>query len=317
MPQVRHIKTPKTELISPQTVEKPEAAEEAPKPIRTTVLVVSHNRVDLLRKAVQSLECSKNRDEIEILVVDNGSTDGSAQLEADFPNTRFIRMPRNFGLTKALNVGLRGATGEFVLLMHEDTEVSPETVSLLAGILENQSDVGAVCPLLVTPDGQPAPQIAQLPTPGRTEVEWRPADPALGEQEVEYARGAALMIRSLSLRAMGQIDERYGTYGSDAEICYQVWRAGKRVLLTPATCVVHQGRTELDASARAAIDADRTLGTAVYLGKRYGIVRGLLFRVTTFLAALGAVLTFRDFSYHLSLVGALSGGQKIDGTQPQ
>jgi len=317
VPQVRHTKTPKTELISPQVVEKPEAVEEAPKPPGTTVLVVSYNRADLLRKAVEALECSKDRDKIEVLVVDNGSTDGSAELEVDFPNTRFIRMPRNFGLTKALNVALRSATGEFILLLHEDTEVSPETVSLLTRILENQSDVGAACPLLVTPDGQPAAQLSSLPAPGRTSLEWRPADPALGEQPVEYARGAAIMVRSLSLKAMGKIDERYGTYGSDAEICYQVRRAGKRVLLAPDARVIHHGRTELDTGTRAAVDADRILGMAVYVRKRFGIVRGLLYRIYTVLGALGGLLTFRDFSYHFSLFGALLSGQKIDGTQAQ
>jgi GT2 family glycosyltransferase len=317
VPQVRHTKTPKTELISPQTVETPEVVEEVPKPPRITVIVVSYNRAELLRKSVEALERSKDREKIEILVVDNGSSDGSAELETDFPNARFIRMPRNFGLTKALNVALRSATGEFILLLHEDTEVSPETVSLLAGILENQNDVGAACPQLVTPDGQPAPQISSLPASGRTSLEWHPADPAAGEQTVEYARGAAIMVRSLSLRAMGKIDERYGTYGSDVEISYQVRRAGKRVLLAPATRVIHHGRTELDRGTRAARDADRILGMAVYLRKRYGIVRGLLYRVSTVLAALGGMLTFRDFSYHLSLVGALVSGQKIDGTQAQ
>ena len=317
MPQVRHTKTPKTELISPQAVEKPEAVEEGPKPPRITVIVVSYNRAELLRKSIEALERSKDREKIEILVVDNGSTDGSAQLETDFPNTRFIRMPRNFGLTKALNVALRSATGEFILLLHEDTEVSPETVSMLAGILENQNDVGAACPLLVTPDGQAGPQISSLPAPGRTSLEWRPADPTGGEQTVEYARGAAIMVRSLSLRAMGKIDERYGTYGSDAEICYQVRRAGKRVLLAPATRVIHHGRAGLDKGDRAARDADRILGTAVYLRKRCGIVRGLLYQLGTLLSALGSLLTFRDFSYQLSLVGALAGGQKIDGTQAQ
>jgi GT2 family glycosyltransferase len=298
-------------------VEKPEAVEEAPPPPRTTVIVVSYNRADLLRKAVEVLERSNDREKIEILVVDNGSTDGSAQLETDFPNTRFIRMPRNFGLTKALNVALRSATGEFILLLHEDTEVSPETVSLLTGILESQSDVGAACPLLVTPDGQPAPQISSLPAPGRMSLEWRAADPAPGEQTVEYARGAAIMVRSLSLKAMGKIDERYGTYGSDAEICFQVRRAGKRVLLAPATRVIHQGRADLDARSRAARDADRILGMAVYLRKRYGIVRGLLYHISVILGALGGLLTLRDFSYRLSLFGALLSGQKIDGTQAQ
>src|SRR5229473_3864178 len=114
MPQVRLPKSPKTERISPQAVEEPQEPQEVPNPIRITALVVSHNRADLLRRAIASLEKTEEREKLEILVVDNGSTDGSAQLEADFPNARFIRIPRNFGLTKALNIGVRSVAGEFV-----------------------------------------------------------------------------------------------------------------------------------------------------------------------------------------------------------
>jgi hypothetical protein len=210
---------------------------------------------------------------------------------------------------------LRGVTGEFLLLLHEDTEVSPDTVRVLAAVLENQSDAGAVCPLLVTPNGAPAPQIEELPAPGHTEIAWRPAAPDAGEQSVGYARGAALMVRTFFLKAMRQIDERYGTYGSDAELCFQVRRSGKRVLLVPSTRVIHHGRTGLDARTRALRDADFKLGMATYIRKRYGFIRGLLLRVLGVLGAFGGLLSFRDFRYRLGLFGALWSGQKIDGTQ--
>jgi len=316
MPQLRQTKLPKTELISPQAAEQGEQPE-APKPIRVTALIVSHNRAAMLRRAIESLEKSEEREKLDILVVDNGSTDGSAQLETDFPNTRFIRIPRNFGLTKALNIGVRSVTSEFVLFLHEDTEVSPDTARVLASILETQSDVGIACPLLVTEDRTPAPQVADLPTPGWREIAWRPAQPGAGEQAVHYARGAALMARKFFLTAMRQIDERYGTYGSDAELCFQAVRSGKRVLIVPSTVVVHHGRVALDAPARGARDADFLLGVAVYLRKRFGIVRGLLFRLAAVFRALGGVLSFRDFRYHLALMAALVSGQKIDGTQRQ
>ena len=316
MPQLRQTKLPKTELISPQAAEQGEPPE-APKPIRVTALIVSHNRAPMLRRAIESLERSEEREKLDILVVDNGSTDGSAQLEADFPNTRFIRIPRNFGLTKALNIGVRSITSEFVLLLHEDTEVSPDTARVLASILENQNDVGIACPLLVTEDRTPAPQVTDLPAPGCKEIAWRPAESDAGAQAVHYARGAALMVRKFFLTAMRQIDERYGTYGSDAELCFQAVRSGKRVLIAPSTMVVHHGRAALDAPGRGARDADFLLGVAVYLRKRFGIVRGLLFRLAAVFGALGGVLSFRDFRYHFALLGALVSGQKIDGTQQQ
>jgi GT2 family glycosyltransferase len=316
VPQLR-LKQPKTEkraLVEQGPAEHPEA-EPAPPPVKVTALVVSHNRVDLLRRSIQALERSEEREKLEILVVDNGSTDGSAEIESEFPGARFIRMPRNFGLTKAINVGVRGAAGEYVLFLHEDTEVSPETARVLASLLENQSEIGAACPLLITPGGVPAPQIEALPAPGHTNLAWRAADPAAGDQAVDYARGAALMIRSFSLRALRKIDERYGNYGSDAELCFQVRRAGKRVLVVPSTRVIHHTRTLADPKERALRDADFQHGMAAYLGKHYGFIRGIVFRIALVLGAFGGLLSLRDFRYHLSLFNLLWSGQKIDGSQ--
>jgi GT2 family glycosyltransferase len=125
------------------------------------------------------------------------------------------------------------------------------------------------------------------------------------------------MVRTFFLKAMRQIDERYGTYGSDAELCFQVRRAGKRVLLVPSTRVVHHGRTGLDARTRALRDADFKIGMATYIRKRYGFIRGMLLRISAVLTAVGGLLGFRDFRYHLGLFGSLWSGQKIDGTQRQ
>jgi GT2 family glycosyltransferase len=315
VPQIRPTKTQKTTLVAQEPLEERPPAEPAPPPIRVTALVVSRNRVDLLRRAIEALEKSEEREKLEILVVDNGSTDGSAQLESEFPNARFIRLPRNFGLTKAMNIGVRASTGEFVLFLHEDTEVSAGTARLLASVLESQSDVGAASPLLVSTDGIPVPQLEALPSPQHTEIYWRAADPASGDQTAEYSRGAALMMRKQSLTAMRQIDERYGNFGSDAEFCFQVQRAGKRVLLVTAASAIHHCPSETGPTLRALSSADRKLGIATYLKKHHGFMSGVMFRISTSLAALGAVLKFRDFRYHWAEMTMLWGGQKIDGTQ--
>src|SRR5205809_7188187 len=111
MPQVRLPKVQKTERISPQPVEEPQEPQEVPNPIRITALIVSHNRADLLRRAIASLEKSKEREKLEILVVDNGSSDGSTEVASEFRNTRFVRMPQNFGLTYDINISMGSAAG--------------------------------------------------------------------------------------------------------------------------------------------------------------------------------------------------------------
>src|SRR5262249_32189835 len=156
-------------------------------PPRVSVVVVSHNRLDALRGCLASIEKSEGRESLQVIVVDNGSHDGSAQLDSEFPNTQFIRLPKNFGLTKALNLGWRAADAEYVFFLHDDSEVEPATVIGLADVLDRNREVGAVCPLLVDDQGKPAPQLGNLP-PDR---EWRP--PAVSgtePMEVEYPRGA-------------------------------------------------------------------------------------------------------------------------------
>jgi GT2 family glycosyltransferase len=275
-------------------------------PVRTTALIVSHNRAPALRQCLEALERSEQREQIEIVVVDNGSTEGSAELQAEFPAVRFIPLPRNFGLTKALNIGVRTSTGEFVLLLHEDTAVAPDTVAILAAVLESRVDIGAVCPLLVDEQGAPAPQIRELPTSQRPVAPFRPADPSAGEQNVQYALGAALMFRSFFLRAMRQIDERYGLYGSDAELCAQVRRSGKKILLVCSTRVTHH-LEQAPASAAALRSADLDSGVAAYLGKHFGFIAGLKARLFAIFRSLATL--------RLSQLKHLLSGQKIDGSQ--
>lgn len=278
-----------------------EPSGQAPKPPKVSALVVSYNRKALLRRALEALERSEARDTIEIVVVDNGSTDGSQELEAEFPAARFIRIPRNFGLTKALNLGVRGSEAEYVFFLHEDTEVYPETARLLAGLLDTQPDVGAVCPLLVDAEGKPAPQLGKFP-PDDT---WQPAAPGADPMPVDYPRGAALMMRRFFITAMRQIDEHYGQFGSDADLCFQIRRAGKKILLAPQARARHEGR-EGETPLRV---ADRKQGTTAWIGKYGGFLSGLRAQIGAIFGALG--------SLQLTVLKYLMASQKIDGSQQE
>jgi GT2 family glycosyltransferase len=262
------------------------------------VVVVSRNRAAMLRRCLESIEASDARATLQVIVVDNGSTDGSANLGDDFPNVQFIRLPKNFGLTKALNLGWRASDAEYVFFLHDDTEVRPPTIAILAGALDTHSDVAAVCPLLVDAQGEPAPQLGTLPPTGV----WRPAEqgPPLA---VEFPRGAALMVRVYFIKALRQIDERYGQFGSDADLAAEIRRASRKILLLPAASVRHEGRTGYSAVERADFLSSR----AVFLGKYQGLGAGIRARIA---AVLGPLAAFR-----LGEVKYTIYGQKIDGTQ--
>lgn len=265
-----------------------------------SIVVVSRNRVERLRRCLESVEKSDARNSLELIVVDNGSTDGSAQLDEEFHNVQFIRLPKNFGLTKGLNLGWRAANAEYVLFLHDDTELAPPTPGLLADALDARSDASAVCPLLVNDAGKPAPQLGKLPPDG----EWQPAaPPGTDPFPVEYPRGAALMVRVFVIKAIRQIDERYGQFGSDADLAAQIQRAGKKVLLVPSATARHYSQGKYAAPERA----DFLLGRAVFLGKYRGFGAGLQARLAAIFSPL--------FGFRLSEFSYTVGGKKIDGTQ--
>ena len=263
------------------------------------MVVVSHNRVDRLRSCLESLEHSTGRDGLQLIVVENGSRDGSAELESDFPKTQFAKLPKNFGLTKGMNIGWRAADAEYVLFLHEDTEVEPDAIERLAAVLDATSEAAAVCPLLVDENGRPAPQLGSLPPDGQ----WRPAQPGDEPAAVAYPRGAALMVRAFVIKSTRQIDEHYGQFGADADLAAQIRRGGRKILLVPQAHVRHSP-SPVDSSL---VRADFQLGRAAYLGKYHGFLAGLQARLGSIL---GALVGFR-----FGELGPLLSGQKIDGSQ--
>jgi hypothetical protein len=265
---------------------------------RVSVVIVSFYRVAQLRENLKALGTDH-----QIVVVNNGSYEGVDALAAEFPHVRLMRLPKNFGLIKALNIGLRTAEAEYILCLHDDVKITGEAVTRLADVLEARADVGAVCPLLTDSAGNPAPQVRPLPTPANPDPALQ-LPPAGDEVTVECASGAALMFRSFFLRALRQVDERYGNYGGAIEICAQMRKAAKKVVILHSVTAIHE--TSASPMEQSALAGDRAAGTAVFLGKHHGFANGLIYRAKTALAAL--------FTLRFSVLAAALSGQKIDGT---
>jgi N-acetylglucosaminyl-diphospho-decaprenol L-rhamnosyltransferase len=266
---------------------------------RISVVIVTFNRVEQVRASLEALGV-----EHQIVIVDNGSSDGTEALGGEFPHVRFSRLPKNFGLVKALNIGLRSAEGEYILWLHDDARISGAGVTRLAEFLESRADVGAVCPLLTDEDGAALAQIRALPAPGDPDPALRVPENGPGEIAVECVSGGAFMFRAFFLRALRHIDERYGTWGASSELCIQMRRAAKKIIILRDVTAIHErARSPMPSNA---LDGDRAAGTAAFLGKHYGLLSALVYRLKTGLAA---VVTFR----FAVAAGAIS-GQKIDGT---
>jgi hypothetical protein len=294
---------------------------------RISVLIVSYDHAGALRRCLRALELSTGRNTIEIVVVDNGSQDESPGLDSEFPNITLLRLPRNFGFTKALNIAMRTAKAELFLFLDANIEVTPELAVSLADCLEKEPGAAAVCPLLVSPEQSAAPaQFYRLPGPASVSEAARagrfaPAPtPDTGEEPVavDFPSLHALMVRAYFLKGLRYIDERYAQSWADAEIAAQIRRAGKKIYLAPGVRAVWHDDSEffqsLPNGTRDLLAADWALGAAVFAGKYFGSFAGLKTRLAAIFHCLGQALMFRDGSA-FSRLGCLIGGQKIDGTQ--
>jgi hypothetical protein len=225
------------------------------------------NRPEAVRRSLEMLG-----DSHQIVVVDNGSADSSSAT---------MRLPKNFGLTRALNIGLRAAEGEYILCLHDDTHISAANVTKLADYLEAHPEAGLVCPLLVDESGKPAAQVSALPSPADPDPAVLPAAPsssADGEAiSAACVSGAAFMFRAFFLRALRQIEERYGTYGSNIELCAQMKRASKKIVVLRSVTAVHEGlASPVPASS---LESDRIAGTIAFLAKHHGMTSSIAYRL--------------------------------------
>ena len=209
-----------------------------------------------------------------------------------------------------LNIATRTAAGEHLFLLSPEVEVLPTTIPALLARMESDPDAAALCPLLLDTESRSHAQFFLLPTPA-TGLELTPVeiDKAANAVPVEYATFEAFLVRKYFVKGINYLDERYGEFWSDAELCYQIRRASRKSLALPQVTALYTPHSPYSESSKNIMDADRVHGLAVYFGKHYGFLTGLLFRIKSILKAL---ITLR-----LPLFVALVSGTKIDGSQSE
>lgn len=224
---------------------------------RLAIVVVSYNARRDLEACLASLRQSPPSIDHEIVVVDNQSTDGSAEA-ARTAGVRVVDMGRNAGFSAANNAGIRATTGDLVLLLNSDTIVPAGALDSLIERLE-ATRATVAGPRIVDGNGRPEISFGRMITPvaelrqKRLMRRYESGEPTAvarvqretnREHFVDWITGACLLVRRRDAEAVGLLDERFFLYTEDVDFCASIRARGGRVLFTPAAHITHlRGRS--------------------------------------------------------------------------
>ncbi len=215
-----------------------------------TIIIVSFNARADLERCLESLHVVPPATSHEIVVVDNASTDESADAARRWPDVRVIDAGANIGFARANNIGIRSSTGAYILLLNSDTVVPSGAIDRLVAELEQDASVAAVGPRLLDGDGRAELSFGRMigPLNEFRQKRWLKSGAIDGltsrRQYPDWVSGACLLVRRADAEAVGGLDERYFMYTEDVDFCAAMRARGRRILFAPEIEVVHlRGRS--------------------------------------------------------------------------
>jgi N-acetylglucosaminyl-diphospho-decaprenol L-rhamnosyltransferase len=273
-----------------------------------TVIVVSYNTAHLLDRMFGTLEAARGSLRLQVIVVDNASRDGSADiLRTKYPNAELIENRTNVGFGRANNQALPWIRGRFVLLLNTDAFMAPDTLRTTVAFMEVHTRCGVLGVKLVGGDGTLQPSCRYFPTPwnvflGSTglkrvfpgtrlvdDMTWDHAS----VRECDWVPGCYYLVRREVIERVGLFDPRYFLYYEEVDHCHRVRQAGWNVIYYPFTHVVHLGGESAATEgpltfAGRQISALQIESQLLFFRKHYGVT-GVLTAVS--LAMLADALT--------------------------
>ncbi len=279
-----------------------------------SVIIVNYNVRDFLHQALVSIQKSLKGMNSEIIVVDNASDDGSAEMvRHQFPHVRLILNASNLGFAKANNIALKQALGKFLLLINPDTIVQEDTIRVMVEFLKSHHKVGLAGCKILNPDGSielacrrsfPTPWVAFSKIFGLSKL--FPKTKLFGKYNLTYLKidetnpveavsGSFMMVRKETLSQVGGLDESFFMYGEDLDWCYRIHQAGWQIYYVHSTQIIHY---KGESTRRSSIDEIHTFYEAMRLfvdkhfrsSSFFSVVLRMSIALVSFIAFLNSIL---------------------------
>ena len=231
-----------------------------------SIIIVNWNTSALLQRCLESVVKFTNNIQYKIIVIDNGSNDGSVEmLTSSFPEVILIQNDKNLGFSRAVNQGIKIANGENVLLLNSDTFIKENSFARMVGLLNKQKHIGAMTCKILYPDGGSQSAYCRFPCLAGMIYEFISIVKLFSHSKIFYKHdvsqwdyskskeltgelwpgGGCLMIKKDVINKVGMLDENFKyAYLEDADMCYRIKKSGYSFYyLTEATVYHHHGFT--------------------------------------------------------------------------
>lgn len=222
-----------------------------------SIIIVNYKSQDYLMRCLRSVRENLQDVDHEVIVVDNASGNGCLDLlKEEFPEVKFLENSENLGFSRANNQGIKVSTGEYILLLNNDTEVLPGSLQTMLGVMQQSPETGLLGCLLVNSDrtiqesyGMSFGFVNEMirkyflnalyrnsAQPWR---KWVLQKLHSTDEEVDWIRGACMMFQRTALVDAGLLDENYFMYFEDHDVCLQLKQKGWGVRFTPSASIIH------------------------------------------------------------------------------
>lgn len=247
---------------------------------RVSIIIVNWNTQHLLRGCLASIFQQTTADTFEVIVVDNASSDGSAEMvRREFPQVILIANTSNRGFAAANNQGLRCAKGEYLLLLNPDTVILDHAIDKAIAFTDSEIDIGVMgCQVMETPQriqrtcfAFPSPLNILLEQTGLSSTfprsrifgkAWLGWWDRRSRRDVDVVSGMFMLVRRAAMEEVGLMDEAYFVYAEEADWCYRFWKAGWRCVFAPVAQIIHLdggGKSTSQVSARMYVQLQKSL----------------------------------------------------------
>lgn len=214
---------------------------------KTSIVILTYNSDRFIGRLINSIKDSNSQD-LEIIIVDNASTDNTVKEVRKFEkNIKLIENRQNLGFSKGINIGAGQAQGEYLLFVNPDAELREGNISSMLRVFEENENAGIVGGRLVDKDGKEEKSAGKFFGLFQIILLSLGLDEAMGVrfsprkiQKVDFVSGGFMMVRKDLFEKLGGFDENLFMYVEDMELCYRAGKAGFFTYFTPDVVLTHE-----------------------------------------------------------------------------